>query len=69
MTNYNDNPYSDLWFATFRQTKKVEQVQSDPRVKVKFPSSSEGEFYEIAGTAKLGSEEEVRERWRWWMLF
>lgn len=69
MTNYNEDPYGNMWFATFRQTNKVEQIAKNPRVKITFPSSREGEMYEITGSASIGTDEEVREKWRWWMFF
>ncbi len=69
MTNYNEDPYGNLWFATFRQTNKVEHIAKDCNVKVMFPSSREGEVYEISGTAALGTDAEIREKWRWWTLF
>lgn len=69
MTNYNEDPYAPIWFATFKQTKKVEHVMKNPKIKVTFPSSKEGDLYEITGTANLAPEEEVCQKWKWWMLF
>ncbi len=69
MTNYNEDPYSTIWFATFRQTNKVEQITKNPRIKITFPSNREGDMYEITGSATLAPEEEVRQKWKWWMLF
>ena len=47
MTDYNEDPYSIIWLATFRQT--VEQITKSHRVKITFPNYSEGEIYEITG--------------------
>ncbi len=69
MTNYNEDPYGNMWFATFRQTKKVEHVSGNPAIKITFPSNREGEVYEIMGSATIGSDADVREKWRWWMLY
>ena len=69
MTNYNEDPYGTIWFATFRQTKKVEHLAKNSKIKITFPSSKEGELYEITGTAGFTPEEEVRQKWKWWMLF
>ncbi len=69
MTNYNEDPYAPIWFATFRQTKKVEHIMKNPKIKITFPSIKEGDLYEITGTAGFAPEEEVRQKWKWWMLF
>ncbi len=69
MTNYNEDPYDTMWFPTFRATKKVEHITKNPRIKISFPSHKEGEIYEITGTADFAPEEEVRRKWKWWMLF
>ena len=69
MTNYNKDPYSTIWFATFRATKKVEHLMKNPKIKITFPGSKEGDLYEISGTADFATEEEVRQKWKWWMLF
>ena len=68
MTNYNEDPYEMMWFPTFKETKKVEHIKNNPKVLITFPSSNEGEFYEIEGTAELEDEREVDKKWKWWYL-
>jgi general stress protein 26 len=69
MTNYNEDPYSMMWFPTFKDTQKVRDIQNNPRVLVTFPSSKRREFYEIEGRAELEVHEVVNEKWEWWYLF
>lgn len=69
MTNYNENPYEMMWFPTFKDTRKVEDIKRNSKVLITFPSSKRGEFYEIDGTAELEDDEVVREKWEWWYLF
>lgn len=69
MTNFNDDPYRVMWFPTYRDTRKVEDIKDNPKVLVTFPSSEEGEYYEIEGIADFETEEVVAEKWRWWYLY
>ncbi|MFB0543819.1 MAG: pyridoxamine 5'-phosphate oxidase family protein, partial [Candidatus Bathyarchaeia archaeon] len=69
MTNYNETPYGMMWFPTYRNTRKVEDIKKNPRVLITFPSSKEGEFYEIEGRAELEDERVTAQRWRWWYLY
>jgi general stress protein 26 len=68
MTNFNKDPYETIWFPTFKDTNKVDDIKKNPKVVVTFPSSKEGEFYEIEGHAVFGDEKTVQERWKWWYL-
>ena len=69
MTNYNEDPYEMMWFPTFKETRKVEDIKRTPKVLITFPSNKRGEFYEIEGTAELEDEEVVRDKWKWWFLY
>lgn len=69
MTNFNENPYKMMWFPTYRDTRKVEDIKKNPRVLLTFPSSREGEFYEIEGRAEFEDEKATAEKWRWWYLY
>jgi general stress protein 26 len=69
MTNFNEDPYGKMWFATFSTTDKVKEIEKDPRVFISFPSSTNGKFWEIEGKANFESDEEVSERWKWWYLY
>jgi general stress protein 26 len=69
MTNLNEDPYGMMWFTTYRDTRKVEDIKKNPRVLITFPSSKEGEFYEIEGRAEFADEEAVEEKWEWWYLY
>lgn len=69
MTNLNDDPYEMMWFPTYRNTKKVEDIKKNPKVLLTFPSSREEEYYEIEGRAEFESEEVTAQKWRWWYLY
>ena len=69
MTNLNEDPYATMWFPTYRDTTKVEDIKSNPKVVITFPGSRNGEFYEIEGRGELASEGEVAEKWQWWYLY
>ena len=69
MTNFNDDPYRMMWFPSYRDTNKVKDIESDPKVLITFPSSKREVFYEIAGLAELGDERVTNEKWIWWYLY
>jgi general stress protein 26 len=69
MTNLNEDPYKMMWFPTYRDTRKVEDIEKDPSVLLTFPSSKEGEYYEIEGRAEFESEAVTAEKWQWWYLY
>ena len=69
MTNFNTDPYSNLWFPTYRNTEKVVDIEKNPKVLLTFPGSVDGEFYEIEGKAEFASEEVVTSKWKWWYLY
>ena len=69
MTNFNKDPYGKMWFPTYSTTKKVKDIERDPRVIISFPSSREGKFWEIEGKAVFEKDEEVSSKWRWWYLY
>jgi len=69
MTNFNEDPYKVIWFPTYRNTRKVEDIKKNPRVLITFPSSREGEFYEIEGRAEFEDDAVTAEKWRWWYLY
>jgi general stress protein 26 len=69
MTNLNEDPYNMMWFPTYRDTRKVKDIEENPRVLLTFPSSREEEYYEIEGRAEFESEEVTAQKWRWWYLY
>lgn len=69
MTNFNEDPYKMIWFPTHRDSRKVGDIKKNPRVLVTFPSSKEGEYYEIEGKAEFESEAVTAEKWQWWYLY
>jgi general stress protein 26 len=69
MTNFNEDPYSRMWFPTYSDTKKVEDIKRDHNVFISFPSSKEGKFWEIKGVAGFEPDEVVSAKWRWWYLY
>jgi general stress protein 26 len=69
MTNYNEDPYSQLWFPTERDTKKVKDIEKNNAITLTFPGKNRGEFYEIEGEASFASDDEVLAKWEWWWLY
>ena len=69
MTNFNEDPYNKMWFATYSTTEKVKDIERDHRVIISFPNSIQGKFWEIEGTAKFETDEEVSTKWHWWYLY
>ncbi|MGD0805583.1 MAG: pyridoxamine 5'-phosphate oxidase family protein [Candidatus Bathyarchaeia archaeon] len=69
MTNFNEDPYSMMWFPTYTNTRKVDDIRNNPKVLILFPAQEEGEYYEIEGMGELADEVEVNEKWRWWYLY
>ncbi len=69
MTNFNEDPYVRMWFATYKKTKKVKDIELNPRAAISFPSSKEGKFWEITGWAGFEGDEGVSGKWKWWYLY
>ena len=69
MTNLNTNPYRMIWFPTERNTRKVGDIEKDPKVLITFPSLNEGAYYEIEGRAELEEDSVTAEKWQWWYLY
>ncbi len=69
MTNFNEDPYGVMWFPTYRDTRKVGDIEKNPKVLITFPSSRPGEFYEIEGRAEFEEPEVTARKWRWWYLY
>lgn len=69
MTNLNEDPYSVMWFTSYTDSRKVEDVRIDSNVVISFPSSIAGEVFEIEGKASLESQDIVNDRWSWWYLY
>ena len=68
MTNFNSSAYERMWFPSFKDTRKIADIELDPNVVVSFPADEEGQWYRVEGTAVLAPWEEVREMWKWWLL-
>jgi general stress protein 26 len=68
MTNFNDSPYQRMWFPSFKETRKIDDIKENPVVTVSFPAAEQGQWYKVKGKAKLASWDEVRKLWRWWLL-
>lgn len=69
MTNFNDNPYGSIWFPTELGTRKLKDIQRNPRALITFPAEKKGEFYEIEGEATLADKYFIDQKWRWWYLY
>ena len=67
MTNFNEDPYSVMWFPTEKDTRKVKDIEGNPRVLLTIPCDTCGFFYEIEGEAEF-EDPEVVEKWKWWYL-
>ena len=63
MTNYNESPYQPMWFPSFLETQKVEDVKANSDVVISFPTDERGKWYRIKGNAKLAPWEEVHDKW------
>ena len=68
MTNYNEDPYSEMWFPTWTDTRKVRHIKNDPRSYITFPSEEENRFFRIQGISRIGDEKTTYEKWKWWYL-
>jgi len=69
MTNLNKDPYRMMWFPTERNTRKVADIEKNPKVLITFPSLDEGAYYEIEGRAEFEDDSVTAEKWRWWYLY
>ena len=69
MTIFNNDPYRMMWFPTERNTRKVADIEENPKVLITFPSLDEGAYYEIEGRAELEDDSVTAEKWRWWYLY
>jgi general stress protein 26 len=68
MTNYNESPYQPMWFPSFLETQKVQDIKEKPEVVISFPTNEKGRWYRVEGKAKLAPWKEVHEKWKWWYL-
>jgi general stress protein 26 len=68
MTNYNESPYQQMWYPSFKGTQKIRDISENPEVVISFPAREENKWYRVKGTARLAPWEEVRESWKWWYL-
>jgi len=69
MTNLNEDPYKVIWFTSYTDSRKVEDVKRNPKAYITFPASERGSFYEIEGRAELERREVVEDKWDWWYLY
>ena len=69
MTNINENPYSKMWFPSFTNNRKVNDLKQNPKTLILFPDENKTLFYEIEGHATLASKDIVDEKWFWWYLY
>ena len=65
MTNYNEDPYDELWFPTWTDTRKVRHLKRRSGALVTFPAEEEDKFYGIRGAVRIADRETTYERWRW----
>jgi len=69
MTNFNKDPYSKIWFPTYKDTQKVNDIKKNEKVLIILPDSNKDQFYQIEGKAEFEDPEVTREKWRWWYLY
>ena len=69
MTNFNENPYETMWFPTYRNTRKVQDIKENNKTLIIFPGKKRDEFYEIEGRAEFEDEKVANEKWQWWYLY
>lgn len=69
MTNLNEDPFTIIWFPTYKNTKKVSEIINNPKVLITFPGENQKEFFEIEGDAKIETGKQVEEKWFWWYLY
>lgn len=69
MTNFNKDPYKEVYFPSFKNTEKVSDIKTNNRVFIIFPCSKKNEFCEIEGRAEVVEGALVGEKWQWWYLF
>ncbi len=68
MTNFNESPYEPMWFPSFKETKKIYDIRNNPNVVISFPTKEPNTWYKIEGEASEAPWEEVKEKWKWWLL-
>ena len=69
MTNVNEDPSTPMWFPTYLNTKKIQELKKNPRVLITFPAEKKGEFYEIEGRAEIETGDKIQDKWFWWYLY
>ena len=69
MTNFNENPYAKLWFPSYNNTRKVEDIKENPKIVIIYPGIKKDQFYEIDGKAEFADRHVVEEQWVWWYLY
>jgi general stress protein 26 len=68
MTNFNTSPYESMWFPSFKNTRKIEDIKHNSNVTISFPTKEVNTWFKINGEASEASREEVLQKWRWWFL-
>ena len=68
MTNFNKSPYKPMWFPSFKDTRKIRDIRYNSLVTISFPAKEWNTWYKIEGEASEASWEEVKEKWKWWLL-
>lgn len=53
----------DVWFFTKKDSPKVEQIQSEPRVNVAYSDPSNQDYVSLAGNAKLVVDQTLNEKY------
>jgi len=54
----------DSWFFSYRESPKIQQIESDPRVELAYVATEKGAWVSIEGTAEV-VEDDARKRELW----
>ena len=68
MTNFNESPYEVMWFPSYKETKKIHDIRNNSLVTISFPAKEPNTWFQIEAEASEGSWEDVKKKWKWWLL-
>lgn len=69
MTNFNEDPYTTMYFSTYLDTRKVRDIKENTKTLIIFPGLKRDEFHEIECKAGFADEDTVEDMWEWWYLY
>ncbi len=54
--------------GTGPNSRKANQIRNNPNVVISFPAKEPNTWYKVEGEASEASWEEVKTKWKWWLL-